>query len=77
MDQIGTVEVILIFSLVIILPLIYIRVMRGKDSSRQYQERPSQDWKDTVEYRQGEEYLKVMRHDKEPEEDEKKGDRRP
>ena len=72
MDPFGTIEVIIIFSLIIVLPLIYIRVMRGKDSSLQYKERPSLSWKDTVEYRLGEEYLKVMRHDKEPEEDEKK-----
>ena len=32
----------------------------------------SQDWKDTVSYLEGVEYLNVMRHDKEPEKNEKK-----
>jgi len=72
MDLIGSVEVIIVFSLIIVLPLIYIRIRGNSDSSRQYQERPSQRWKDTISYREGEEYLKVMRHDKEPEIDEKK-----
>jgi hypothetical protein len=71
MDLIGAVEALLIFSSIIILPLIYIRV-RGNKESSQYQERPSQDWKDTVSYQEGVEYLKVMRHDKEPENDEQK-----
>jgi hypothetical protein len=71
MDLIGAVEALLIFSSIIILPLIYIRV-RGNKESSQYQERPSQDWEDTVSYHEGVEYLKVMRHDKEPENDEQK-----
>jgi hypothetical protein len=71
MDLIGAVEALLIFSSIIILPLIYIRV-RGNKESSQYQERPSQDWEDTVSYQEGVEYLKVMRHDKEPENDEQK-----
>jgi hypothetical protein len=71
MDLIGIIETFLILSSIILLPLIYIRVRKNKESS-QYQERPSQDWKDTVSYWEGEEYLKVMRHDKEPEKNEQK-----
>lgn len=71
MDLIGIVETVLIFSSIILLPLIYIRI-KGNKKSSQYQERPSQDWKDTVSYLEGVEYLKVMRHDKEPEKNEQK-----
>jgi hypothetical protein len=71
MDVVSIVETVLIFSLIIILPLIYIRI-RGNKKSSQYQERPSQDWKDTVSYLEGVEYLNVMRHDKEPEKKEQK-----
>jgi hypothetical protein len=71
MDLIGLIETVLIFSSIIILPLIYIRI-RGKKESSQYQERSSQDWKDTISYWEGEEYLKVMRHDKESEKNEQK-----
>ena len=71
MDLIGIVETVLIFSSIILLPLIYIRI-RGNKKSSQYQERPSQDWKDTVSYLEGVEYLKVMRHNKEPEKNEQK-----
>jgi hypothetical protein len=71
MDEVGLIEIIIVFSLIIVLPLIWIRI-RGDKESSQYQERPSQDWKGTVEYREGQEYLKVMRHDKEPEKNEKK-----
>jgi hypothetical protein len=73
MDLIGIVETILIFSSIILLPLIYIRI-RGKKESSQYQERSSQDWKDTVSYREGEEYLKVMRIDKELEKNKQKNE---
>jgi hypothetical protein len=71
MDLIGIVETVLIFSSIILLSLIYIRI-RGNKKSSQYQEQPSQDWKDTVSYLEGVEYLKVMRHDKEPEKNEQK-----
>jgi len=71
MDLIGIVETVLIFSSIILLPLIYIRI-KGNKKSSQYQERPSQDWKDTVSYLEGVEYLKVMRHDKEPDKNEQK-----
>jgi len=64
MDLIGTIEVILIFSSIIILPLIYIQI-RGKKKSSQYQKRISQDWRNTASYREGGEYLKVMRIDEE------------
>ncbi len=66
MDLLATVETVLIFSSVIVLPLIYIRFKKNKESN-QYQERPSQDWRDTVSYHEGEEYLNVMRHGKVPE----------
>ena len=64
MDLVGIIETALIFGSIIILPLIWIRV-RGNKESSQYQERASQDWNDTPEYRGGKEYLKVMRIDKE------------
>ncbi|MCX6654361.1 MAG: hypothetical protein NTY03_04475 [Candidatus Bathyarchaeota archaeon] len=64
MDLIQIIETVIIFSSIIILPLIWIRI-RGNKESSQYQERISQDWRDTIEYRGGEEYLKVMRIDKE------------
>ncbi|OGD59420.1 hypothetical protein A3K78_07390 [Candidatus Bathyarchaeota archaeon RBG_13_52_12] len=64
MDLLGIIEAVLIFSSIIILPLIYIRI-RGNNESSQYQERVSQDWRDTPDYWGGEEYLKVMRIDKE------------
>ena len=69
MDLISIVETVLIFSSIIILPLIYIRFKKNKESS-QYQMRTSQDWKNTVSYREGEEYLKVMFHTKEHENNE-------
>ena len=64
MDLIGIIETVLIFSSIIILPLIYFRI-RGNKKSSQYQERISQDWRDTLSYWEGEEYLKVMHIDKE------------
>ena len=64
MDPTQIIETVLIFSSIIILPLIWIRI-RGNKESSQYQERISQDWRDTPEYWEGEEYLKVMRIDKE------------
>ena len=64
MDLLGIIETVLIFGSIIILPLIWIRI-RGNKESSQYQERISQDWRDTPEYWGGEEYLKVMRIDKE------------
>jgi len=64
MDSLGIIEAVLIFSSIIVLPLIHIRI-RGNKESSQYQERISQDWRDTPSYWEGEEYLKVMRVDKE------------
>ena len=71
MDLIGTIEAVLIFSSIIILPLIYIRI-RGNKKSSQYLERISQDWRNTASYREGEEYLKVMRIDEELEKNKKR-----
>jgi hypothetical protein len=64
MDLIGIIETVLIFSSIIILPLIYFRI-RGNKENSQYQERISQDWRDTASTREGEEWLKVMQIDKE------------
>ena len=67
----ALIELIIILSLIIILPLIYIRIRGDKDEGGAlYQKRESEDWRDTVLYREGKEYLKVMRHDKDLEDQE-------
>ncbi len=72
MDTLGTILFVGIMGSMVVLPLIWIRLRVDKES-RQFQERPSQDYSGTPEYYEGEQYMKVLRYDKETfDEDRKK-----
>ncbi len=72
MDALATVLFVGIMGSMVVLPLVWIRLRGGRESG-QFQERPSQDGRGTPQYHEGEQWMKVLRYDKETfDEDRKK-----